>query len=84
MSLLNVPHAVDFLMDQILAHGLQPEQVVIEVTENEMISGFNQFNSAIKQLRAAGIGTAIDDFRSGYAGLSLLTRFQPDKLKIDR
>jgi len=84
MSLVNVPHAVDFLMDQILAHGLQPEQVVIEVTENEMISGFNQFNSAIKQLRAAGIGLAIDDFGSGYAGLSLLTRFQPDKLKIDR
>lgn len=84
MSLVNVPGAVDYLMDQILLHGLQPEQVVIEVTENEMISGFNQFNSAIKQLRAAGIGLAIDDFGSGYAGLSLLTRFQPDKLKIDR
>ena len=84
MSLVNVPGAVDYLMDQILIHGLQPEQVVIEVTENEMISGFNQFNSAIKQLRAAGIGLAIDDFGSGYAGLSLLTRFQPDKLKIDR
>ena len=27
---------------------------------------------------------AIDDFGSGYAGLSLLTRFQPDKIKIDR
>lgn len=84
MSLVNVPGAVDYLLDQILAHGLQPEQVVIEVTENEMISGFNQFNSAIKQLRGAGIGLAIDDFGSGYAGLSLLTRFQPDKLKIDR
>lgn len=84
MSLVNVPGAVDFLMDQIRLHGLVPEQVVVEVTENEMISGFNQFNSAIKQLRAAGIGLAIDDFGSGYAGLSLLTRFQPDKIKIDR
>ncbi len=84
MSLVNVPGAVDFLMDQILLHGLVPEQVVVEVTENEMISGFNQFNSAIKQLRAAGVGLAIDDFGSGYAGLSLLTRFQPDKIKIDR
>ncbi|WP_368543171.1 diguanylate phosphodiesterase [Enterobacter soli] len=84
MSLVNVPGAVEFLVDQIKRHGLQPEQVVIEVTENEMISGFNQFNSAIKQLRAEGIGLAIDDFGSGYAGLSLLTRFQPDKIKIDR
>ncbi|ELW1647552.1 diguanylate phosphodiesterase [Enterobacter oligotrophicus] len=84
MSLVNVPGAVEFLVHQIKIHGLQPEQVIIEVTENEMISGFNKFNSAIKQLRAEGIGLAIDDFGSGYAGLSLLTRFQPDKIKIDR
>ncbi|MEL4867816.1 diguanylate phosphodiesterase [Pantoea agglomerans] len=84
MSLVNVPGAVAFLADQIKKYGLKPEQVIIEVTENEMISGFNQFNSAIKQLRAEGIGLAIDDFGSGYAGLSLLTRFQPDKIKIDR
>jgi EAL domain-containing protein (putative c-di-GMP-specific phosphodiesterase class I) len=84
MSLVNVPNAVEFLVDRDKKHGLQPEQVVIEVTENEMISGFNQFNSAIKQLRGEGIGLAIDDFGSGYAGLSLLTRFQPDKIKIDR
>lgn len=84
MSLVNVPGAVEFLVDQISLHGLQLEQVVIEVTENEMISGFNKFNSAIKRLRGEGIGLAIDDFGSGYAGLSLLTRFQPDKIKIDR
>ena len=84
MSVVNVPGAVEFLVDQISLHGLQPEQVVIEVTENEMISGFNKFNSAIKRLRGEGIGLAIDDFGSGYAGLSLLTRFQPDKIKIDR
>ncbi|HGH4620170.1 TPA: diguanylate phosphodiesterase [Enterobacter cloacae] len=84
MSLVNVPGAVEFLVDQISLHGLQPEQVVIEVTENEMISGFNKFNSAIKRLRGEGVGLAIDDFGSGYAGLSLLTRFQPDKIKIDR
>ena len=84
MSLVNVPGAVAFLVDQIKQHGLQPEQVVVEITGNEMISGLNQFNSAIKQLRAEGVGLAIDDFGSGYAGLSLLTRFQPDKIKIDR
>jgi blue light- and temperature-responsive anti-repressor len=84
MSLVNVPNAVEFLLENIVKHHLLPEQVVVEVTENEMISGFNRFNSAIKQLRAAGIGLAIDDFGSGYAGLSLLTRFQPDKIKIDR
>lgn len=84
MSLVNVPGAVEFLVEQIQLSGLQPEQVIIEVTENEMISGFNTFNKAIKALRGTGIGFAIDDFGSGYAGLSLLTKFQPDKIKIDR
>ena len=27
---------------------------------------------------------AVDDFGAGFAGLSLLTRIQPDKIKIDR
>lgn len=43
-----------------------------------------QFLNAIDQIRAAGIRLAIDDFGAGYAGLSLLAEFQPDKLKIDR
>ena len=31
----------------------------------------------------AGMKLAIDDFGAGYSGLSLLTRFQPDKIKVD-
>ncbi len=58
--------------------------MIVEVTEDEVISRFDAFQSAVRELRSAGIGLAIDDFGSGFAGLSLLTRFQPDKLKIDR
>ena len=84
MSLVYVPGAVEFLLEKIAEYRLSPEQVVVEVTENEVISGVREFTHAIKKLRAAGIGLAIDDFGSGYAGLSLLTKFQPDKIKIDR
>jgi len=35
-------------------------------------------------LKAAGISLALDDFGAGFAGLSLLSKFQPDKIKIDR
>ena len=84
MSLVMVPNAVDILLKQIACNGLIPEQVVIEVTEDEMISRFDEFAIAIRQLRYAGIGLAIDDFGSGFAGLSLLSRFQPEKLKLDR
>lgn len=84
MSLVVVPDAVEFLLQEIKKYGLMPEQVIVEVTEDEMISGFSQFSSAIKKLRVSGMGLAIDDFGAGYAGLSLLTKIQPDKVKIDR
>lgn len=84
MSLVNIPGAVDILLAQITRHGLVPEQVIVEVTEDEVISGYDEFTIAIMQLRSAGIGLAIDDFGAGFAGLSLLTKFQPGELKIDR
>ncbi|XWJ89850.1 diguanylate phosphodiesterase [Phytobacter ursingii] len=84
MSLVKIPGAVNILLDHIKRNQLDPEQVIVEVTEDEVISRYDEFTSAIRQLRAAGIGLAIDDFGSGFAGLSLLAKFQPDKLKIDR
>ena len=63
--------------------GLRPDQVLIEVTETEVITCFDQFRKVLKALRVAGMKLAIDDFGAGYSGLSLLTRFQPDKIKVD-
>lgn len=84
MSLITVPDAVDCLLAQIAESGLSPRQVIVEVTEQEAISCLSTFGASIMQLRKAGIGVAIDDFGAGFAGLSLLAEFQPDKLKIDR
>ncbi|EOW6771498.1 diguanylate phosphodiesterase [Cronobacter muytjensii] len=83
-SLVQVPDAVAILLAQIARHGLLPQQVIVEITESEVISRFDEFEDAIRQLRAAGINLAIDDFGAGFAGLSLLTRFQPGIIKIDR
>lgn len=83
MSLVMVPNAVNFLLGEIEAYGLVPEQIVVEITENEVISRIEEVETAIKQLKAAGMSLAIDNFGAGYAGLSLLVRFQPDRVKID-
>jgi EAL domain-containing protein (putative c-di-GMP-specific phosphodiesterase class I) len=55
MSLVNVPGAVEFLVDQIKKHGLQPEQVVIEVTENEMISGSTSLTAPSSSFAVRGL-----------------------------
>lgn len=42
-----------------------PEQIIVEFTESEVISRFDEFAEAIKSLKAAGISVAIDHFGAG-------------------
>lgn len=84
MTLVEVPGAVEFLLREINANGLVPEQIVIEFTESEVISQLDQFTHAVRQLKATGIRVAIDHFGAGFAGLLLLAQFQPDIIKINR
>ena len=83
-SLTHARDSAAFLLDALAQHGLSPEQLVIEVTEEEAITNFDEFRAATQRMRAAGVRLAIDDFGAGHAGLSLLTEFHPDILKIDR
>ena len=57
---------------------------MVEFTESEAISRFEEFTSAVRQLKSAGISVAIDHFGAGFAGLQLLAQFQPDRIKINR
>ena len=83
-SLLVDENAVDQLVRAGAACGFSPDRMVLEVTEEEAITDPERFAAAVNRVRAAGMRLAIDDFGAGYAGLSLLADFQPDKLKIDR
>lgn len=83
-SLYTIPGSVALLVEYIKQANLKPEQVIIEVLETELITRMDEFHQSLKEIRAAGIGIAIDDFGSGYSRLSLLSKFQPDKIKLDR
>lgn len=84
MTLVKIPKAVNFLLKEIALNGLIPEQIIVEFTENEVISRLEEFTNAVRQLKAAGIRVAIDHFGGGFAGLSLLAQFQPERIKINR
>ena len=83
-TLVNIPNAVDFLLTAIEANGFVPEQIVVEFTESEAISRFDEFTDSVRQLKSAGISVTIDHFGAGFAGLQLLAHFQPDRIKINR
>ena len=57
-------------------------RIIFEFTETEKLDT-NHLLNILRSYRAMGFKTAIDDFGSGYAGLGLLAKFQPDIVKID-
>ncbi len=83
MTMVKAPNAVAFLLDEISRNDLIPEQIIVEFTEREVISRMDDFTDAVRKLKGAGINLAIDHFGAGFAGLSLLAQYQPDRIKID-
>lgn len=62
--------------------GFPADRIIFEFTENEEIDAPHLL-AILQHYRSLGFKTAIDDFGAGHAGLNLLTRFQPDIVKID-
>lgn len=75
---------VDAILDRVAGTEIAPGQLVIEVTENEIISDPDQVRSAVDRLTAAGIQVSVDDFGSGYASLQHLRQLPLSQLKIDK
>jgi EAL domain-containing protein (putative c-di-GMP-specific phosphodiesterase class I) len=62
--------------------GFPLNRIIFEFTEDEAIDT-NHILNILRCYRAMGFKTAIDDFGAGYAGLGLLSKFQPDIVKLD-
>jgi diguanylate cyclase (GGDEF)-like protein/PAS domain S-box-containing protein len=64
--------------------GLEPGNLVIELTESTIMHNTEVNLERFRELKALGVRLAIDDFGMGYSSLSYLHRFPIDILKIDR
>jgi EAL domain-containing protein (putative c-di-GMP-specific phosphodiesterase class I) len=56
----------------------------VEITEGALSGDSSSCVHALRLLRAAGIGVAIDDFGAGFSSLGRLAELPIDTLKIDR
>jgi diguanylate cyclase (GGDEF)-like protein len=74
----------DVIARVLRSSGLDPELLELEVTESLAMHDPAQVRSTLLDLREMGVKCSIDDFGTGYSGLSHLTRFPVDKLKIDK
>jgi diguanylate cyclase (GGDEF)-like protein len=62
--------------------GLDPNQLVLEMTETAIFHDTTSTIARLEATRALGVRIAIDDFGTGYSSLGYLRRFQADILKV--
>jgi diguanylate cyclase (GGDEF)-like protein/PAS domain S-box-containing protein len=67
----------------ILAHGIPPGALELELTESSLMANTERTVEALHKLKARGVQVSIDDFGTGYSCLAYLRQFPIDKLKID-
>lgn len=82
LTIIKINDAPCTLLKYIEHSGLVPEQIIIEFFEKDLFAHIDDFLDAVRVLKSAGISVAINDFGAGQAGLLLLTKFQPEKIKI--
>ena len=63
--------------------GLPPEALMLELTEYDPIPDIDTVRDNVQHLNAHGVKLSLDDFGSGYSGLTVLARFQFSELKVD-
>ncbi len=58
--------------------------IEIEITESLLVKDSTTVRSELARLRQLGCRIALDDFGTGYSSLAYITRFPPDRIKIDK
>lgn len=80
---LGDPELLDFIMDQMILHGVPPSGLCFEITETAAIVNLAHTVELIKTLKKAGCGFLLDDFGSGMSSFAYLKNLQVDFIKID-
>jgi len=80
---LRDPDFLSLVDRALLASGLAPGRLEVELTERVLLDENENSFSVIARLHQRGVRIILDDFGTGYASLATLTRFEFDGFKID-
>jgi len=86
---LSMHNLHDFnLLDHISAalqrHHVEPESLLLEITETGVMLDPEQVIEVLRQLAALGLRLSIDDFGTGHSSLVYLKRLPVHMLKVDK
>jgi EAL domain-containing protein (putative c-di-GMP-specific phosphodiesterase class I) len=72
------------ILDTLDRAELEPDQLVLEVTESIFMSRGHSVDAVLAELGSWGLQIAIDDFGTGYSNLAYIKRFAVHHIKIDQ
>jgi diguanylate cyclase (GGDEF)-like protein/PAS domain S-box-containing protein len=75
---------IDHVREALDRSGIEPQTLVLELTETLMMQDMDLAILRLHQLRELGVRLAIDDFGTGYSSLNSIRAFPIDLLKIDK
>lgn len=75
---------LDDLKNSMDDNEFKASNLIIEVTENAIMSNPLRSAGILRQFSSAGIKVSVDDFGTGYSSLSYLQKFPINELKIDK
>ncbi len=78
---LDLPEKMGKLVDR---HGLDPSQIVLEITESALMQELIKSLDILIRLRIKGFRLSIDDFGTGYSSMVQLHRAPFSEIKVDR
>lgn len=78
------PDFENVLNSAVREFGVDPADLMLEITESVVLDAGTRPNALVERLRAAGFRICIDDFGTGYSSLRYLQQFKVDAIKIDR
>ena len=79
---LQEPTLVGQIGAALAGSGLDPELLVLEITETVLMQDLEGTVGRLQDLKKLGVGLSVDDFGTGYSSLQYLRRFPLDSLKI--
>ena len=81
---LHDPELPDLIAGIAAKTDMQPEKVVLEITEGSIMADPARVLTILERLRGMGFTLSIDDFGTGYSSLAYLRKLPVSELKIDR
>ncbi len=75
--------AAPAFVEQLRVAGLQPGQIVLEITEHSVVRDYAALRRRLEAFRSHGFQLAIDDVGAGHSGLRSVAEIAPDFLKVD-